>query len=67
MPDIILTFDTSTGECAVKVQGVKGPACKDVTKFLTDTLGKCKDFKRLSSWYEENLESQGQVDSDLCG
>jgi hypothetical protein len=67
MKEIILKFSVQTGECKIEAQGFKGSSCQDATKFLRDTLGQVSDFQRKSEWFEKNLESTGQVNTNLCG
>jgi DUF2997 family protein len=39
MPEINFTIDEQTGEMEMKVEGVQGPQCADVTKIVTELLG----------------------------
>ena len=39
MPEIDFTIDPTTGELAMHVKGIAGPACDDVTKLVKELLG----------------------------
>ena len=39
MPEIEFTIDTETGELALEVNGVTGPACGEIAKLATELLG----------------------------
>ena len=66
--EIILLFDTNTGEGKVEAKGFQGSTCQDATQFLKNTLGKCSDFQRKSEWYEESIRlNNGNINSNLCG
>jgi hypothetical protein len=67
MKEIILKFSLQTGEAKIEAKGFKGSSCQDATKFLRDTLGQVSDFQKKSEWYEQNLESTGCLNTNLCG
>lgn len=67
MREIVMKVSIDTGECKVEAKGFKGSKCKEAMDFLFATLGKMKDFKRKAEWYEQNLEQNGHIDSNLCG
>jgi len=67
MKEIILKFDTKTGECQIEAQGFRGKSCQDATEFLKKALGQCTDFRRKAEWYEKNLKLNGCVVSNHCG
>ena len=39
MPEIEFTIDAATGDLAIQVKGVAGPACEDVAKVARELLG----------------------------
>lgn len=39
MPEVEFTIDPSTGQLAVHVRGIAGPACDDVAKVMKELLG----------------------------
>ena len=46
--DVVITDD---GEVKVTVQGVQGPACEDISKFL-DQLGDVIEDKKTPDFYQ---------------
>lgn len=67
MPVIEITFNVQTGEAKVDAQGFTGPACKDATKFLRDTLGECRDWQAKGEYYEVNLNAGLGLHTNYCG
>ena len=67
MKTIKMKFDLRTGEAKIEAQGFKGTSCEAATKFLKETLGKVSDFQRKAEWYEETLQLNGTINSNLCG
>lgn len=65
MPKIVLKFDKITGEAKIEVMEAKGPACKNITKFLRDTLGDMTDFHTKAEYYE--IEEGKILLTNLCG
>ena len=39
MPEIEFTIDETTGDFAIHVKGIAGPACEDVAKLARELLG----------------------------
>jgi hypothetical protein len=50
-----------TGEVSFTVNGVKGKACLDETKFLEEALGDTIESRELTSEYYENPTSAGNT------
>ena len=48
------------GRIEVKVDGVKGASCEDVSEFLTK-LGTIEQSKKTEEYYEEETEIHTQV------
>jgi len=49
--DVEITI-AKTGEVKVHVKGAKGKACLEYAKLLTDIVGKVKEQKYTSEYYE---------------
>ena len=47
------------GETTIKVDGVKGASCKDVTKALEKNLGQVTKTKKTSEFYEQADNKNG--------
>ena len=54
--ELEITID-SNGNVNIKVKGIKGKGCIDVTKFLEDELGDVEEREYTSEYYEQG-ESQ---------
>lgn len=67
MKEIILRFSLKTGEARIEANGFTGPSCKNATKFLANALGQMTDFQEKSEYFEQSLEVDGNIDSNLCG
>jgi hypothetical protein len=62
--EIVLKF--KSGQIKVEAQGFKGSSCQEASKFLR-ALGEVTNDERKAEWFEENLELNGSIDSNLCG
>lgn len=51
MKEIVIDFNNE-GNPTIKVNGVKGKSCIDVTKFLEQALGNKKDDTKTLEYYE---------------
>lgn len=61
------------GEIIVEAFGLKGPECKERTKFLEEALGKTVDVKHKIEWHLKNSRNIQKSKrfvknpSNLCG
>ena len=61
------------GEVIVEAVGIKGPGCKQRTKFLEDALGKEIDIRHKIEWHLQNAKAiqrekaRGMNPSNMCG
>ena len=51
MKEIVVDFDKE-GNTSIKVNGVKGKSCIDVTKFLEQALGDKKEGTKTLEYYD---------------
>jgi len=51
MPEINFTIDPQTGEMEMKVEGVQGPQCADIAKFVTELLGAPEREENTKEFY----------------
>jgi hypothetical protein len=49
---------TKTGEVQLKVKGVKGSKCVDLSKLLTDELGEVVEQKKTPEYYQREQVHQ---------
>lgn len=49
---------TKTGEVKVHVEGVKGKGCLEYAKWLSKIVGKVKDQKMTSEYYEPEIKTK---------
>ena len=49
---------SKTGEVKVHVKGVKGRGCLEYAKWLTEIVGKVKDQKMTSEYYEPEVKAK---------
>jgi len=54
MPEVNFTIDIQTGEMEMKVEGIKGPQCADVTKIVTELIGTPEREENTSEYYEHS-------------
>jgi hypothetical protein len=59
MHTITLTIDNKGG-IKIAVDGLKGAACKDVTKTLENALGTVRDDTKTSEYYQQSQVGQQQ-------
>jgi len=52
MPEINFTIDIQTGEMEMKVEGIKGPRCVDVTKIVTELIGAPEREENTNEYFE---------------
>lgn len=62
--DIEVTI-TKTGEVKVHVKGVKGKACLEYSKWLTDVIGSVKDQQLTSEYYEPETKAKIELRQQL--
>ena len=60
--DLVITIGPD-GEVTIEVEGVAGPGCLDLTKFLEDELGEVTD-RQLSSAYYQDTEDEVSISID---
>ena len=60
--DLVITIGPD-GEVTIEVEGVAGPGCLDLTKFLEDELGEVTD-RQLSSAYYQDAEDEVSISID---
>ena len=59
MQEIKLTIGTD-GKVNIDVAGVKGPACKDLTKSIEAALGKTESVEKKPEFYQQQAASAKQ-------
>jgi len=53
------------GSVRFGVKGAKGKKCKEITRFLEETLGEIKDVEHTSEYYEEErVQEEEKVEVD---
>ena len=61
MPEVNFTIDIQTGEMEMKVEGIKGPQCADVTKIVTELIGAPEREENTNEYFEcSNVRPQLQ-------
>lgn len=60
--EIVITKD---GEVKVSVKGVKGKACLEYAKWLTEVIGQVKDQKLTSEYYEPETKTRIKLQQEL--
>jgi len=53
------------GEVMVHVKGAKGKACMEYAKWLTQVVGKVKDQKMTSEFYEPETKARIRLCQDI--
>jgi hypothetical protein len=56
---------SKTGEVKVHVKGAKGKACLQYAKWLTEVVGKVKDQKFTSEYYEPDTKARISLEQKL--
>ncbi len=56
---------SKTGEVKVHVKGVKGKGCLAYTEWLSKIVGRVKDQKLTSEYYEPEVKSRINLHQDL--
>lgn len=56
---------SKTGEVKVHVKGVKGKACMEYAEWLSKVVGKVKDQKLTSEYYEPEIRSRINLHQQL--
>lgn len=56
---------SETGEVRVHVKGVKGKACLEYAKWLTEVVGKVKEQKLTSEYYEPETKVATKIQQQL--
>jgi hypothetical protein len=56
---------SKTGEVKVHVKGVKGKACLQYAKWLTEVIGKVKSQQMTSELYEPETKARIDLHQDL--
>ena len=56
---------TKTGEVRVHVKGAKGKACMEYAKWLTQVIGRVKDQRQTSEYYEPEVKSRIDLHQNL--
>ncbi len=51
MPEIEFTIKEETGEMELRVEGVQGPACADISKLVTDLVGSPAREENTKEYY----------------
>ena len=62
--DIEVTI-SKTGEVKVHIKGVKGKACMEYAKWLTNAIGVVKDQKLTSEYYEPETKARIKLQQEL--
>ena len=62
--DIEITI-SKTGEVRVHVKGAKGKSCMEYAKWLTQVIGKVKDQKLTSEYYEPEEKNRIDLKQEL--
>jgi hypothetical protein len=55
----------SQGEVKVHIKGAKGKACMEYAKWLTQVVGKVKDQKLTSEYYEPETRAAIKLEQQL--
>ncbi|MGD0077687.1 MAG: DUF2997 domain-containing protein [Sedimentisphaerales bacterium] len=56
---------SKTGEVRVHIKGVKGKGCLEYAEWLKNVVGKVKDQKLTSEYYEPDAKSRIDLHQDL--
>lgn len=56
MKEVIIKISPDGSSVTTEVQGVKGPACEDITKALVGALGEQTDSKRTPDFFLQDCE-----------
>ena len=56
---------TKSGEVKVHVKGVKGKGCLEYAEWLAEVVGKMKDQKLTSEYYEPETKARIDLKQDL--
>ncbi len=56
---------SKTGEVKVHIKGVKGRACLEYAEWLSNIVGKVKDQKLTSEYYEPEVKSRINLHQQL--
>lgn len=62
--EIEITISKS-GEVKVHIKGVKGKACMEYAKWLSDIVGKVKDQQLTSEYYEPETKARIELSQEL--
>jgi hypothetical protein len=62
--EIEITIDPD-GQVKVHIKGAKGKACMEYAKWLTGVIGKVKDQKLTSEYYEPETKARIQLSQEL--
>lgn len=62
--DIEITIDKD-GQVKVHIKGAKGKACMEYAKWLAGVIGKVKDQKLTSEYYEPETKARIQLTQEL--
>lgn len=62
--ELEITIDPN-GQVKVHVKGAKGKACMEYAKWLTEVIGKVKDQKLTSEYYEPETKARIQLKQEL--
>ena len=56
---------SKAGEVKVHIKGVKGKACLEYAKWLSDIVGKVKSEQLTSEYYEPETKARIEVNQEL--
>lgn len=56
---------SSTGEVKVHVKGVKGKSCLEYANWLAEEIGKVRDQKLTSEYYEPETKARVKLQQEL--
>jgi len=56
---------SKTGEVKVHVEGAKGKACMEYAKWLTQVIGRVKEQRQTSEYYEPETKSRIDLHQNL--
>jgi hypothetical protein len=56
---------SKTGEVRVHIKGAKGKACMEYAKWLTQVIGRVKDQRQTSEYYEPEVKSRIDLHQNL--
>jgi hypothetical protein len=62
--DVQITI-SKTGEVKVHVEGAKGKACMEYAKWLTQVIGRVKEQRQTSEYYEPETKSRIDLHQNL--